>query len=138
MEKYGSYDVNILKWFRIQEEKFIELWEKLTDEIFYILFLNRTFLLQFNKSLADYLSSGKVKIPNEFLKKEGVIKRCYMPKWVKRAVYYRDAGRCVLCQRDLSGLLSNDRLLHYDHIVPLNLFGINDLVIYNYCVRVAI
>lgn len=114
------------RWFQLQEDKFIELWEKLTDEVFHLLFSNRTFLLQFNKSLAEYLRNGKVVIPAEFLNKRDVIKRCYIPTWAKKAVYYRDHGRCVLCQKDLSGLLSTDRNLHHDHIVPLKLFGVND------------
>lgn len=115
------------QWFRSQEEKLELLWEKMTDEVFHLLFANRAFLLRFNQSLADYLKSGEVNIPAEYLDKKGVIRRQpYLPTWVKKAIYYRDQGRCVLCQRDLTGLLSSDRRIHYDHIVPLNLWGIND------------
>lgn len=119
-------EIDFYKWFQFQEEKYIEFWGKLTEEVFHLLFANRTFLLRFNIALSEYLRSGKVTIPAEFLNDRGRLKRSYIPVWAKKAVYYRDHGRCVLCQKDLSGLLSIDRNLHYDHIVPLNLFGTND------------
>lgn len=120
-------DFPFRQWFLSQEDKFELLWEKLTAEVFQLLFANRSFLLQFNLSLADYLKSGNVKIPSEYLDKKGAIKRQhYFPTWVKKAIYYRDQGRCVLCQCDLTGLLSTDQRIHYDHIVPLNLMGTND------------
>jgi hypothetical protein len=120
-------DFPFRQWFHSQEEKFDLLWEKMTDEVFHLLFANRAFLLQFNQSLANYLKSGIINIPTEYLDEKGVIKRQpYFPTWVKKAVYYRDQGRCVLCQSDLSGLLSTDQHIHYDHIVPLNLWGTND------------
>lgn len=115
------------EWFLSQEESFELLWEKVTDEVFHLLFANRGFLMQFNESLAVFLSSGKIKIPREFLDTKGVISRqSHVPRWAKNAIYCRDQGRCVLCQRDLTGLLSTDRTIHYDHIVPLNLWGVND------------
>lgn len=115
------------RWFVSQEEQFELLWEKLADEVFHLLFANRAFLLRFNQSLADYLQSGRVVIPPEYLNKNGVIKRYSgIPVWAKKAVYFRDHGRCVCCHRDLTGLLSTDRTLHYDHIVPLKLWGTND------------
>ncbi len=120
-------DLPFRQWFHSQEDKFELFWEKMTDEAFHLLFANRAFLLQFNLSLADYLKSGKVNIPIEYLDEKGVIKRQpYFPAWVKKAIYYRDQGRCVLCQRDLTGLLSTDQRIHFDHIVPLNLWGSND------------
>jgi len=120
-------DFPFRQWFRSQEDKFELLWEKITDEVFHLLFANRAFLLQFNQSLADYLKSGEVNLPAEHLDEKGVIKRQpYSPTWVKKAIYYRDQGRCVLCQRDLTGLLSTDQRIHYDHIVPINLWGTND------------
>lgn len=115
------------RWFYYQNQSFEILWEKITDEVFHLIFANRAFLLQFNLALANYLKSGKVCVPAEYLDAKGVIKRqSYIPGWVKRAVFYRDQGRCVLCQTDLTGLLSTDQVIHYDHIVPLNLWGIND------------
>jgi hypothetical protein len=114
------------RWFLSQEESFEQLWEKLTDETFYLLFGNRAFLLRFNQGVAELIGSGKVTIPMEFLDDTGFIRRTYLPVWVRDAVYFRDHGRCVLCQVDLSGLLSADRVDHFDHMVALAAHGVND------------
>lgn len=120
-------DSRFIEWLDSQEEKFDLLWAKMAEEVFHLLFANRAFLLQFNLSLAEFLRSGQVTVPEEYLNEKGKIKRCsYFPTWVKNAIYYRDQGRCVLCQRDLTGLVSVDKRVHYDHIVPLNLWGVND------------
>jgi hypothetical protein len=123
----GSGDFELFyRWFKIQENSFELLWERITEEVFHLLFANRLFLLTFNTSLATYLQDNDI-IPSEYRSSDGAIKRQRsVPAWLRKAVYYRDHGRCVMCQRDLSGLLSTDRLLHYDHMMPLNLFGIND------------
>ena len=114
------------QWFKVQEHSFELLWERITEEVFHLLFANRWFLLTFNTSLAIYLQDHDI-IPREYQSSNGTIKRHRsVPAWLRKAVYYRDHGRCVRCQRDLSGLLSTDRLLHYDHMVPLKLFGTND------------
>lgn len=88
---------------------------QLSKEMFYVLFQNRDFLLKFNL----YLSYS-----NHY-----DMERCSIPFWAKRAVKYRDKGRCVFCGADLSGLLDveDDRSVHYDHIVPLHEGGINDI-----------
>lgn len=113
-------------WFDVYEESFEQLWEKSTDEVFHLLFANRMFLLKFNRTLAMYLEEGNVTLPPNVLDDKGKIKRVAMPSWVKKAVYCRDHGRCVMCQKDLTGLLSTDRHVHYDHMVPLNMWGTND------------
>lgn len=115
------------QWYESEFDSFGQLWEQLTAEVFHLLFANRNFLLKFNLSLAEYLEEGEVTIPQHYLNQKGQLKRCtHLPTWLKKAVYFRDQGRCVLCQKDLSGLLSTDRRLHYDHIVPLHLWGTND------------
>lgn len=88
---------------------------KLSRELFYVLFQNRDFLYRFNY----YLS----------IKEKPRIQRCNIPSWVKRAVKYRDRGRCVCCGRDLSGVLDceDQNSIHYDHIVSLSDGGINDV-----------
>ncbi|HEU0178695.1 MAG TPA: HNH endonuclease [Blastocatellia bacterium] len=113
-------------WHLSQKEAFYEMWEKMTEEVFYLLFGNRAFLLKFNLAVSQYLQTGVVRIPLSFTDKKGVIKRQHVPTWVKKAVYCRDRARCVFCNKDLSGILCTDRRSHYDHIVPLNLWGIND------------
>ncbi len=49
-----------------------------------------------------------------------------LPQWAQDAVFFRDQGRCVLCQVDLSGRLSTDRVDHFEHMVPLAEWGTND------------
>lgn len=110
----------------------------LSDEIFYILFQNRDFLKKFNELLASYLMScdGDTDAINifiedgleEYVRSDFKLKRISIPKWVERAVLFRDRGRCVNCGKDLSGYLSLDEnIKNYDHIVPLNLYGFNDI-----------
>lgn len=88
---------------------------QLSRELFYILFQNRDFLYRFNY----YMSSGNSSI---FL-------RCNIPLWVKRAVRFRDRGRCVCCGKDLSGAFDceDENAVHYDHIVSLHEGGLNDV-----------
>lgn len=115
------------QWFRTEEPSFELLWEKSTDEVLHLLFGNRAFLLKFNLAVAGYLRSHKLPIPPECLGSDGNIARRPLPIWVRDAVFYRDHGRCVLCQVDLSGLLSPDRVDHFDHMVPLAAWGTNDV-----------
>ena len=124
---FEDFDVIFYKWFCDQESQFVKLWEVISEEVFHLLFANRRFLLNFNQSIANCLSDGKIKIPNDCQGDNKHIKRDrYIPTWVKKAVFYRDHGRCVICQKDLTGLICTDISLHYDHIVPLNQWGIND------------
>ena len=103
-------------WMLDQEEAFERLWERMTDEVFHLLFYNRGFLLRFNLGLAEYRKQrGDSPSP-----------RCAIPQWVKKAVYFRENGKCALCKTDLSGLIAVDAKQHYDHIVPLKALGAND------------
>ena len=88
---------------------------RLSREMFYILFQNRRFLLKFNLYLAN---------SNTYC-----IERCTIPQWVKRAVIYRDRGRCIKCGMDLSSQFDvvDERGIHFDHIIPLHNGGINDV-----------
>lgn len=124
---FESRDEAFYEWYCDQENQFSSLWEAITEEVFQLLFANRMFLLNFNQSLASCLRDGEILIPSDYQEENGHIKRDgYIPSWVKKAVYLRDHGRCVLCQKDLTGLISTDISLHYDHIVPLNQWGAND------------
>ena len=108
-----------------------ELFECLANEVFHIMFLNRTILKRFNSLLAEMIRQIDLhELPQEFqtsFKKNGVLNRVAIPEWAKRAVFHRDKGKCVLCNKDISGILSNQNALNYDHIVPLALGGINDI-----------
>jgi len=92
---------------------------KLAKEMFYLLFQNRDFLFAFNHMLSFYhqMSSSEVS------------PRVRIPKWAKRAVWFRDKGCCVFCGKDLSGIRNNlgDRAVHYDHMISLADYGVNDV-----------
>lgn len=132
---FKSYSVRITKrdfnikntaldWFEEKQEKFELLFDKIAKEVFYLLYANRGFLLDFNNLIAETVSVTK--FPMEFVTEKGTIKRQKIPEWVKTAVFHRDKGRCVFCNTDLTkifNILSNS---NYDHIVPLDLFGAND------------
>ena len=101
-------------------------------EVFYVLFSNRQVLALFNKFVAGYITEFDVDEPIaeeavSLFQKSGVLKRCHVPTWVQRAVYFRDRGVCVSCHRDLSGILNIWSQKHFDHIIPLRAGGMNDV-----------
>ncbi|MCH7612350.1 MAG: HNH endonuclease [Candidatus Marinimicrobia bacterium] len=108
------------------EKKFEFLFEHLSNEIFYILFNNRNFLLKFNEIVSESVSDLIDTYPSNLLNNKGRIKRTNIPVWVKNAVFHRDKGRCVFCNTDLTSLVNTLTAKNYDHIVPLDLFGAND------------
>jgi len=114
----------ILTWFEKNNRKFKELFKNMAGEVFYVLFSNRGFLLEFNKLVSE--TTYDLIIPKKFLTNKGTIKRQNIPQWVKIAVFHRDKGRCVFCNTDLSQLINTLTRSNYDHIVSLDLFGAND------------
>jgi HNH endonuclease len=114
----------VYNWYIKNKKKFELLSEKICDDIFYILFSNRILLQQFNIIVSRNFQ--KFNFPKNKLSSSGKIKRLNIPKWVRKAVYYRDKGRCVICTTDLSGVINTLELKNFDHIVPLDLFGVND------------
>lgn len=115
------------------QEPYQRLSEQVVREVFFILFQNRRLLLLFNQMMADQLGdTDREDVPAEdrkFFTSKGVLKRVTPYKWVQRAVYFRDRGRCTICHRDLSGVLniSGSNSENYDHIVPLARGGLNDV-----------
>jgi hypothetical protein len=107
------------------------LFNQLAEEVFFVLFPNRKFLSQFNQLLSfqilDTYLDDLEDSERKYFRRDGVLKRVAIPVWVKKAVYFRDRGMCSLCRCDLSGLVSIQNKLNYDHIVPLALGGINDV-----------
>lgn len=120
----SANDTEKVKWVNKNIRKFEGLFNKMADEVFYILFANRSFLLAFNNLTAETING--MKIQKKYLTKRGTIKRKAIPKWVQEAVFHRDKGRCVFCNDDLTGLIGNKAKTNYDHIVPLDLYGSND------------
>ncbi len=88
---------------------------QMSRELFYVLFQNRDFLFRFNSYMARANPTR--------------VARCSIPMWVKRAVRFRDRGRCVCCGVDLSGQFDceDEGSVHYDHIVSLHEGGLNDV-----------
>lgn len=108
-----------------------KLIQQTVKEVFHVLFQNRELMMIFNDMIASSLESHKdISPPQEqsyLFKKSGTLIRKNIPKWVKRAVFFRDRGRCVLCDKDLSGTMSIENVKNYDHIVPLAKYGLNDV-----------
>jgi len=109
-----------------------ELLEKMSEEIFHIMFLNRKILLNFNSIISSTISQIQIEEieeteEKELFSKDGRLKRVHIPTWVKNAVFHRDKGKCVLCFKDLSGLVSISEKENFDHIIPLSQGGINDI-----------
>jgi hypothetical protein len=113
----------VYMWFLQNELCFKMLFKKISLEVVLILFANKNFLLDFNilarKSFEE--------LPKERLSAKGIVRRTAIPAWVKKAVFYRDYGRCVFCNKDLTGIFSAMPSSNYDHIIPLFKQGFNDI-----------
>jgi hypothetical protein len=145
LENYGmsdsSFDNSNIKSYADVEEFHTELYEsgilqdlyeKIADEIFYIMFNNRYALLEFNFVIAQHIqdivfSDNEESDIERYFTKAGTLKRVPIPEWCKKAVFFRDRGHCCLCNKDLSGTLSINNKKHYDHIIPLAQGGLNDI-----------
>lgn len=100
---------------------------RMIEDIFYVLYGDRVFLLNFNLKIGNLISKLEVVEHGGILKRDGVLKRCtYVPTWLRSALIHRDKGRCMGCGKDLTGVLIRGERIHYDHIVPLAQHGIND------------
>jgi 5-methylcytosine-specific restriction endonuclease McrA len=116
-------------------QEYHTLLERLSDEVFFVMFMNRGALARLHKYLAmkvselspENLQRESPELASLF-QGEGRLKRKAIPRWAAKAIFFRDHGRCVECNTDLSGL--TDVLIrpaHYDHIVPLAEGGLNDV-----------
>ncbi|MCH5719854.1 hypothetical protein [Niabella hibiscisoli] len=114
-EEFKTYD-DVEKY---HEELYLtgilwDLYEKIADEIFYLMFNNRKILLLFNDMIAQRMDrinlvdfdEEEYEQAAKYFTKAGILKRVHIPEWCKKAVYFRDRGRCCLCHKDLSGIVS--------------------------------
>ena len=125
--KWGGYKEEIIEYLENKQEEII-------DPAFNILIYNKTFLRDFHEALATWIKKHHTQLINSnkfkryFDLKTKKLTRCtYWPKWLRKGVFFRDKGRCVINREDLTGLISvlhGD--YHMDHIVPLDLYGNND------------
>ena len=123
----------IWNWFQKNETIFERFFHVIAGEVVHILYNDKQFLLNFNRLIRNVLIdksgfySSFLNWPEGSRNKNGTIKRCAIPKWVKYAVYHRDKGHCVFCNKDLTRSISIfDSQENYDHIVPLKDYGTND------------
>jgi len=111
-------------WFHKNIDKFEKLAKFLTEEIFHILFSNKSILWKVSNIAAEGLK--EIKGTNDMLSKNGRVRRINIPPWVQRAVFHRDKGKCGLCHKDLTNILSSEKGSSFDHTVALNNYGSND------------
>lgn len=135
-EYYNSIDVIWIEdetdFFQYNTEYLLEETSKsltplIQIEVFDLLFSDRCFLIELNKFIADDIKELKLTDEPKILRKDGVVKRAvYWPKWLQRALFCREKGLCAICKTDLSSIYHTGGRLHIDHMVPLNLGGVND------------
>lgn len=128
-ESLGCIDV-------IDDKRHIEgprgtLYSQLADEIFFLTFMNRPLLLALNLLAAEQIQELRCdELEEEYakaLRRDGALHRCHLPTWARDAIFFRDRGRCVFCNADLSRLVSLQNHNHFDHVVPLAQGGLNDV-----------
>ena len=134
--KQKGYDADnddfVSTWFVKNKDSFIKFFGLIADEVVHFLFNDKHFLTLFNRLVRNVLIDEDgiyaefLKWPENSRNKDGTIKRCPIPQWVKHAVFHRDKGRCVFCNTDLTGLVNNFNKKNFDHIVPLKDYGTND------------
>lgn len=108
-----------------QEDLVAEVCDTVSKQVFHVLFSNRGTMSAFGHMVSDYvLNAAPTFVPYAF-NKAGYLLRAPIPTWAKSAVFHRDKGRCVLCQTNLTKLFSQQSQIHYDHILPLALGGMN-------------
>ena len=128
--------VKLPEWFRIDEiDNYTPEVKALissaapiaAESAFEILFNDREFLYEFQLRLREVIQMDNTPHPSEYYDEHERIKRVpYLPKWLQRAVYYRDRGRCQNCLKDVSGQVYHLEVYHMDHVLPLADGGTND------------
>lgn len=112
-----------------------DLLHRVADEVFFVMFTNRATLQQLHRYLsghvvsdydADYIRTEFPEI-QRYYTESGRLRRTVIPKWARRAIFFRDRGICTTCRKDLSGLLNTMSRENFDHIVPLARGGLNDV-----------
>lgn len=108
-----------------QEDLIAELCERISKQVFHVLFSNRGTMSAFGHMVGGYVLHTAPSFAPEAFNEAGYLLRASIPTWAESAVFHRDKGRCVLCQTDLTKLFSQQSQIHYDHIVPLARGGMN-------------
>lgn len=110
---------------------FEEVVNRIGDEVFYVIFNNRSLMNDFNElgalNLDLYFDEDSDFDTESFLTTKGTLKRARIPQWAKDEVFHREKGQCAICLKEISGRLSPNSKRHYDHMVPLAEGGLNDV-----------
>lgn len=97
------------------------------ESAFEILFNDREFLYEFQLRLREVIERDDTPHPANYYEDNGRVKRApYLPRWLEKAVFYRDRGKCQECLKDVSGLVFHLNVFHMDHVLPLADGGTND------------
>jgi hypothetical protein len=97
------------------------------EAAFEILFNDREFPYEFQLRLREVIKRVDTPHPANYYEDNMRVKRVtYLPKWLERAVYHRDRGRCQDCLKDVSGEVYHLEIYHMDHVLPLADGGTND------------
>ncbi len=121
----------------IRFEEFVDFLVSMQEEInptvinssFHLLMLNKSFLRDFHEELANCLTYEENDLNFEYpesFKKGNKVKRIRWPAWLKKGLFYRDNGVCVVCRNDLTGVINRGGDFEIDHIVPISNYGNND------------
>ncbi|MEV1168142.1 HNH endonuclease signature motif containing protein [Nonomuraea sp. NPDC049784] len=118
-------------WLSITEA-YEKLLGRIAEEVFHIAFQNRMLLARLNLFVANLIADVEVNSIEDpaiarYFARDGRLRRVRIPKWVKRAVFFREHGKCAICGKDLSGLLDALPQEQFDHVVPLADGGLNDV-----------
>ncbi len=99
----------------------------MAEAAFEILFNDKVFLHEFQLYLQKIIKNNNYSNISKNINKKGFINRLhYLPKWLQKAIYFRDRGRCQICMKDVSGQVYQFNTYHLDHIIPLADGGTND------------
>jgi hypothetical protein len=123
-----SYFTNDVMW----SEPYETLVDLMADEVFHVLFADRGVLFAVNAFMASHIDSSCLpeaypEIAGYFTAKGNRLRRKDIPQRAKRAVFYRDRGRCTGCDVNLSWVLDSLPREQFDHVVPLAIGGLNDI-----------
>ncbi|VVN75686.1 hypothetical protein PS689_00716 [Pseudomonas fluorescens] len=100
---------------------------QIAHEVFCILFPDKDLMRKFSLRVADSISDFKPQQHPDFLAAQGCLKRgSYWSRWLEKALFYRENGRCAICTNSLTGVIDPFAKVHIDHIIPISQGGTSD------------
>lgn len=125
-DEYFSYKIML-------SGEYENLLDQIAEEVFHVIFVDRAVLLNLNGIVSELVAEMDAEMLEEdpelakLFKAPGKLRRTHIPTWARRAVFYRDHGRCTRCRKDVSGLLNALPVVNFDHMIPLASGGLNDV-----------